>query len=177
MPNGIMLSVRDVNLRTRIPALINVVHGFPDTEHKIGTTTGTAPLEDSATITDHAQSNPDQLNLVGWVSDLESTGPGAAQDAWEAIRRINRLAMPTIVRTGIGVYQEMLITEAVARQRGRGLQFTMKLQEIQRVGVQRENIVASSGPAMERTEEVNRGYVRSQLAALTPNEIAARFDN
>ena len=163
MPNALLLPVRDENLRTSIPALINVVHGYPRTGHKIGTDTGTAPLEDGATITDHAQARPDELNLIGWVSDLESTGPGAALDAWEAIRTLKRLANPVQVITGLGEYREMIVKEAEAEQRGRGMEFTMKLEEIQRVGVQGTGIQATSGPAASRTEEVNRGYIRSLI--------------
>ena len=163
MPNAIILPYKDYVLRTRIPQLINVVHGFPGTEHKLGTNTGTAPLEQGATVTDHAEAKPEQLNLVGWVSDLEAAGPAAAITAWDAIRKLNQDSEPVKVITGAGTYDEMLITEAVAPQRGRGLRFTMRLEQIIRVGVMRETIVAGSGPAQHRLERVSRGFVISPM--------------
>ena len=52
---------------TRIEVLANRVDGFPDTTHKLETTTGGEPLEDGRHVTDHAVARADRLVLTGWV--------------------------------------------------------------------------------------------------------------
>ena len=126
-------------------------------------------METGAVVTDHAQAKPKEVNLVGWVSDLTTSGPAAGMEAMEAIKELVREATPVRVITGVGEYQEMLIKDMDATQRGHGLYFTMKLEEIQRVNIQAaENIVAASGPAMLRTPEQKRGYIRSVADADVP---------
>lgn len=162
MPNGLFsLSAGDFRRRTRIVGLTHVIHGYPSTEHKLGAQTGTAPLEDGARVTDHATPNTKELTLTGWVSDLV-VGPSAAGDAWTEIERLNDASEPVRVITALGTYPEMIIKECTAQQVGRGMRFQMKLEQIIRVGVQRANIVAASGPAAQRTSEVNRGFINSR---------------
>ena len=179
MPNAILLPRQIDSLRTKIPALINVVHGYPETEHKIGTNIGSAPLEEGAPVNDHASVKPTELTLSGWVSNLasspspteevfeEDAGGGTARGrnagliAWNAILFLHQEEEPVRVITGLQTYNEMMITECVARQRGiGGMTFQMKLKEVIRVGVLgARTIVATDGPAAGRTEEVVRGFI------------------
>ena len=143
----------------RIEPLVAVVDGFPEEGHRLRTDTGGEALEDGRDVTDHAVAVQDELTLYGWVSDLN--GGHRAGEAWQEIRRLAKELEPVVVVTEWGTYSEMLIVEADAPKRSRGLRFTMKLREIIRVGVV-DNELSSDrvgGPVANRTAEVNRGRV------------------
>ena len=144
---------------TQIAALAAVVDGYPEASHKLATTTGGEPLEDGRAVTDHVVARQEELELTGWVSDFN--GGDRPHDAWEALRRLHRDAEPVAVLTEWGSYPEMIIREAQARQVGRGMRFTLKLEQIIRVGVTDADLPSGqlSGPASGRSGQVNRGRV------------------
>ena len=144
---------------TRVPALMAVVDGFPDTTHKLKLDKSDEPLEDGTSITDHAVTLPEGLVLTGWVSDIN--GGSRPGQAWQEIRRLNRVKTPLTVVTECGIYRQMLIDEVDGAQAGRGGRFTMQLKEIKRVGNPQRSLPPGGvfGPAFDRTGSVDRGLV------------------
>lgn len=118
---------------TRIPALTTVVDGYPNTKHKLETTTGGEPIEDGRDVTDHAVAKEERLILTGMVSDFG--GGQRPADAWTAVRRLHRDVQTLRVITELGVYPEMIIKRCETNQTGRGLRFTLDLKQLLRVGV------------------------------------------
>ncbi len=144
---------------TVISVFADVVDGWPELTHKLETTTGGEPVEDGRKVTDHAVARQAKLVLTGWVSDFNG-GDRPAQ-AWEAIRRRHKGVKPVAVVTEWGFYPEMLIVRAEAPQTGRGMRFTLELEEVIRVGVIDTDLPGQngSGPAQGRSAEVERGRV------------------
>ena len=144
---------------TRIAPLSAVVDGFPEVTHKIETTTGGEALEDGTDVTDHAVARQDRLVLTGWVSDFN--GGERPAEAWATIRRLQKDEIVFAVLTEWGMYPEMIIRRAEAPQAARGMEFTLELEEVIRVGVEASALPASvlSGPAAGRSGEVDRGRV------------------
>ena len=156
MPNIALIPSQSVS----IGMLSGVVDGYPETQFELKTLTGKAPLESGALITDHASPQPDILELRGWVSDLTAGGATRAADAFKVLKRFNRNSEVLTVITPWWVYPEMLAVEVKPRQTGKGMQFSMKLEEVQRVGITDLSIVGRvSGPAAERLAEIVRGTV------------------
>ena len=155
MPNFAIIP----NSGVTISALASVVDGFPEETHKIETTTGGEPLEDGRAVTDHAVARQDRLVLQGWVSNFN--GGERPRAAWETIRRLHKAVEAVTVMTEWGVYDEMIIRRAEAPKRHRGMQFTLELEEIIRVGLTDNELPATqtSGPAQGRAGEVQRGRV------------------
>ena len=118
---------------TSIAELTAVVDGFPETAHKLETTTGGEPLEDGRNVTDHAIAREEQLTLTGWVSDFN--GGERPAEAWENIRRLHREVTTLEVVTEWGTYPEMIISRCNADPHGRGMRFRLELHQIIRVGV------------------------------------------
>ena len=118
---------------TSIPVLVGIVDGFPTTTHRLETTVGGEPLEDGRQVTDHAVAREERLTLTGLVSDFRGSQKPA--DAWKAVRELHQTLTPLRVVTEWGVYKEMLIFRCEAVTKGRGLQFTLELHEVIRVGV------------------------------------------
>ncbi|MCY4394979.1 MAG: hypothetical protein OXC10_07590 [Rhodospirillaceae bacterium] len=155
MPNFALIP----GAETVISALAEVVDGYPTATHKLETTTGGEPLEDGRRVTDHVVARQERLTLQGWVSDFN--GGERPREAWETIRRLHKAEVTLTVMTEWGVYDEMIIRRAEAPQETRGMQFTLELEEVLRVGVTDNDLPASrlSGPAQGRSGEVNRGRV------------------
>ena len=144
---------------TTIPMLTAFVDGFPEGTHKLETTTGGAPVEDGRKITDHAVALAAKLTLTGYVSGF--TGGNRPADAWGEIRRLHKAGKTLAVITEWGVYPEMLIVSAEAPQTGRGMRFTLQLEEVLRVEVEETTLPQHTvdGPATGRSGEVHRGRV------------------
>ena len=155
MPNIALIP----NSQAIISVFGSVVDGWPEVTHKIETTIGGEPLEDGREVTDHAVAKQDKIVMTGWVSDIN--GGNRPKQAWERIRQIQRLVQPIKVITEWGVYDEMLIDRAEAPQTNRGMNFTLELREIRRVGLTQSTIsnLVSSGPARGRSSNVQRGRV------------------
>jgi len=161
------------NRATRIAALEAVVDGFPDISHSLKISTGGAPLETGARITDHAVAMPPTLELNGVVSNmrvitatadagfsLHRPDPGA--DAWNALKRLVDDVEPVEVITPWAVYPEMLIRDATAKDTSGGMAFSLRLESILRVGARALPIsTAATGPAAERQSEVQRGKLHA----------------
>ena len=156
MPNVVLVP----NLSVQIPVLSGVVDGFPEVKHELTTATGNAPLESGAIITDHANPKPDILELEGFVSDLTAAGTGHVTDAFQVLRSMNKESTLLTVVTPWHTYTEMLAVEIKPWQTGKGMRFSMKLEEIQRVSVAGAlGFRRQGGPARERTATVHRGTV------------------
>jgi len=155
MPNVALFPDRT----SRVPALQAEIDHWSDTEHRYRVYTGQAPLEDGAVVTDHAERQEVRIVLTGYVSTLSESGsPRAAMDA---IRELSKELTPITVITEWGTYDEMLITDVAANYWGRGLRVRMELTQIIRVGITDTDITpgTSSGPAIDRPTEVQRGRV------------------
>ena len=119
-----------ISALTVIEPLMLLVDGFPNRRHNRTVNTSTVRVETGAVITDHAVALPEMLNLTGIVSDFD--GAQRVADAYQAIRGL--VDPPTLVRvvTEWHIYVEALITSFNATTAGRGMEFQMSLQEIQR---------------------------------------------
>lgn len=164
MPNAALIPRR----ATKIEPLVAVVDGYPETRHTLRVETGEAPLEDGTVVQDHAVARSERLTLTGWVSDLSSAdGTRRARDAWTAIRRLHREVETLEVITAFGSYPEMLITEASSEEVGGGMQFTLKLSEVIRVGRERHAVSGdATGPAVGRQSTSERGLVSASPETL-----------
>ena len=112
---------------------MNVIDGLPSADHELATSTGGAPLESGAYITDHAYVQPERLRLKGWIS-TDGT-PNKVYNAWQAIRNAQRELEPIAVVTPLNFYPEMLVVGARAPHDAPGLEVTIELEEIQRAQV------------------------------------------
>ena len=142
-----------------IPPLSGLVDGWPEEQHAVKVTVGGAPIEDGTRISDHAVVASEEVTLTGWVSDWNGGDrPGAA---WDAVRRMAGALEPIRVVTEWGVYPSMLVLEADAPKRYRGMRFRLKLGWLNIVGVTDSELPEGevSGPAADRTGEVSRGRV------------------
>ena len=155
MPNRAYLSFAD----TVIPVLDAVIDGYPSITHLIEVAKSDEPLEDGTSVTDHAVTLPEALRMTGWVTDMNGARRPAA--AWAAIRRLARANEPLTVTTELGVYSEMLIQKMEGRQAARGLQLTIELAQVIRVGNPSSALPPDqvNGPAAQRTGSVDRGRV------------------
>jgi len=144
---------------SHIPALEAEIEHWSDTEHRYSIYTGQAPLEDGAVVTDHAERQEIQVTLTGYISTI--SGEGGPRAAMEAVRQLSRDLIPITVITEWGTYSEMLITDVNAGYWGRGMQMRLQLTQIIRVGITDTDITPrrSSGPAVDRPTEVERGRV------------------
>ena len=168
---------------TYVPAISMTIDGFPETHYRLQTMVSKIPLEHGASVSDHAVPVPIELTLVGSAE----RGDTAAYRNLDALREA---AEPIAVFTRWAYHPEMVIVEVEPRERGpRGISFTMKLQEIKRVGVTPTSVNAPSAAegAEERTDAVTRGIVAPQpyvLSAIddyqtlprTPDAIAAAVE-
>ena len=179
MPNGIIISPQigtpvlpvpnfaggETNTRrTVISALVDFVDGYPERSHKLTTSIGSAPVETGARISDHAIPNAEEVILTGLVSDLKLDGISQTAAAWERIRELQRNSDVVELMTSWASYAEMIIVEVTANEAGGGMRFTMKLEEILRVGIT-QNVVEApliSGPAVLRTSNVDRGLIEGR---------------
>ena len=156
-------------LRTEVSALAMTVDGYPETHYRMQTMVSKIPLEQGATISDHAVPVPLELTLVGIVERGDTA-------AYWNLRALQEQAEPISVFTRWAYHPEMLIIELEPRQHGpRSMNFTMKLQEIKRVGVTPTSVNRdrTSAGAEERTDEVTRGIVSSPLAVLADRQVSA----
>ena len=144
---------------THIAPLRAVIDGYPEATHKLETSTGGEPLEDGRAVTDHAVARQARLTLVGWVSDF--SGKQAA-DAWNAIIRLHRDALPVEIVTEWGTYREMILRRVEAPQVDRGMAATMEFEEIIRVGIIDGDLVpaqVADGPGEGRSGLSERGRI------------------
>ena len=158
MPNTPLL----FNAATLDPPII--VDGFIDDPgtHILETSTGGEPLEDGAQVTDHAISLQEKVTLTGFISDFD--GAERPGEGWERLRSLHKAVTPITVTTAWGTYPEMLIRRAEGRPIGRGIEFTLELEQVIRVGVTDNELPSENldGPAEERSGEVERGRVPIQ---------------
>ena len=149
---------------SRVPMLSTVVDGFSDVGHGIDSTSGGAPLEHGARVTDHIIANQPTLTMTGSVSGHPEAPGSTPIAAWAVIRRLHESVTPFEVITPFGRYSEMYISRLRNRQVGRGFFFTMELAGILRVGAAvATDDSAVSGPAQGRTGTVERGRVATAL--------------
>lgn len=146
------------NSATEIAVLDAFVDGYPEATHRLEIVTGGEPLEDGRNVTDHAVARQEKLVLLGWVSDI-NFGADRPAAAWARLRELHNAETIFAVVTEWGEYPEMIITRAEAAQRTRGMQFTLELEQIIRVGITDNDLPAEqlSGPAEGRSGEVTRG--------------------
>ena len=145
-----------------------LVTGYSDVKHELMSQIGTEQVEDGSQITDHVVAMPTKLSLVGHVSDI-SMGPDAAGDAWEEIRKLHREKAIMKVITEWGIYDEMVIKSADTMQNTRGMEFSLTLQHIVRVGVGRSTLVPVAAPATGRGANVDTGTKNlTETVAVTP---------
>ena len=136
MPNNVALLPLT---RTRVPALLALVDGYPDRTHELETALGGSPLETGAWITDHAIARPEKLTLSGYTSNLSDSLGAKPTLAWAAIRKLQQDVTPVTVITAWQVYPELLISKVSATPSGLGQSFTMELEEVLRVSVANES--------------------------------------
>ena len=156
MPNAALIAGK----QTVIEGLESAYDAFSDTSHRLKTRTGTAPLESGSVITDHAVAAPIEVTLTGVVSDLHLNGDARPQEAWSALLKAWKEVNTFRVITPWIVYPEMLVMDVNARESGFGIDFEIKLQEIQLVG--REEAVPSFealAPAADRQPEETLGTI------------------
>ena len=167
MPNMALIP----SARTRIPVLLDVVHGYPTDSHRLETVTGGEPLEDGRMVTDHAVARQERLVLTGVVSDFD--GQQRPIDAWAELRRIHKEIEVVEVFTEWGHYPEMLIRRCKADHLNRGMEFELELEQIIRVdyaadpppvgggggGITDLTPDLVAGPAIDRGGGTDRGLV------------------
>ena len=166
MPNMALIP----SAATRIPVLLDVVHGYPTDSHRLETVTGGEPLEDGRMVTDHAVARQERLVLSGIVSDFD--GAQRPIDAWAELRRIHAEIEVVEVFTEWAHYPEMLIRRCKADHLNRGMAFELELEQIIRVDFAADptptgvggditeltpDLVA--GPATDRGGGIDRGWV------------------
>lgn len=168
--------------RTSIPLLEGRVDGYPVEEHQLSLGTTENPVESGSVLTDNAVKRRERLRLEGWVSDIlpapgNELSPNRQPDVWSEIVQIFENKTLLTVYTGLRVYNNMVISRAVApvnRNTGRALRFTIDLAEMlfSDTDISRfpPDEVAEDGPAADRTSEVDRG----DLA--TPGTVVTRYD-
>lgn len=174
MPSPFNISVFPA-LATNAPALAAVIDGYTNISHRLGSRVGSEPLEDGASISDHAVAAPKELSLEGEVSGLNVLGISAkAGAAWALLSQFNKESKLINILTPWGFYENMIIRSLNAKQVGSGMRFSMELREVKRVGLggllTAERV---TGPAEERTGEVKRGRV---VAGETTRESAHDFN-
>ena len=159
MPNIALFPARAAN----IPVLTAFVDGYPSETHRVGIRAGDEPLEDGTPVTDHAVGKQEEVELVGSVAKLSSSDASRPALAWAQIRKLAKEAIPVRVVTPWGNYPEMVIHDATANSIGGGMEFTIRLREIIRVGLTAAAVSpdTAGGPATDRTSEVPRGRVPS----------------
>ena len=151
-----------------------MVDGWPEEQHQLKVNIAGAPVESGVETTDHSVLSSEQVTLTGWVSGW--TGGRHPADAWGEVRRLAREREPIRLVTEWGVYDEMLIWEAEAPKTNRGMRFTLKLIWINRVGVTDAELPPEqvTGPAANRTGEVERGRVALPPLPTTPSAADVR---
>ena len=175
-------------ITTTIPVLLGIVDGYPATSHELRVHKSDSPLETGASLTDHAVKAPDKLDLDGWVSDISLvvagfniTPPLGTQAkpalAWQAIRRLMEEREPVSVITAWHFYQNMLLTQASAREdrsSGGALRFSLKLEEVLFVGVETAELTPEKvkDDAADRTSMVDRGEVMTTTSPVFDELIA-----
>ena len=152
-----------------------IVDGFLNDpgKHRLSINTGGEPLEDGRDVTDHAVARQEEIFLTGFVSDYE--GEDRPGEAWETLRRLHKELEPVDVQTAWGHYPEMLIRRAEGIPVGRGLEFTLELEQVIRVGIVAsalppENV--EGGAADGRSGEVQRGRVPLDYRELRPEDVS-----
>ena len=163
--------------RTLIPVLAGRVDGYPREEHQLSSDVTRYPVESGATLNDNVVKQPDRLRLEGWVSDIlpapgNVASPDRAADVWGEIYELIRNRTLVMVITGLRVYRDMVFKRIVApvdKLTGRSLRFTVDLEQIQfsDTAISRfpPAVVDASGPAADRTSEVDGGHVASPPVA------------
>lgn len=157
MPNVVLMPEKS----TRVPALDDYISGWMSTSYKLRSHIGSEPLEDGSSVHDHAVASSTGLVLRGFVSDLSQLGPSAPAAAWQKLEEYHRDSTALQVITPWASYAEMIIQRCEARERGFSMDFALELMKIIRVSVEQGAVSSetSSGPAIGRSSEVQRGRV------------------
>ena len=145
----------------RVPALSAVIDGWPHLKRRLETSTGGAPLEDGAEVTDHAVAREEILTLTGFVSNFRDNSGRRADEAYSTLRRLHRAVTPLIIICPWATYDQMLIHRVDDENLGLGSRFTIQFKEVLRVGLRPNEITndKASGPAKRRSSQVERGRV------------------
>lgn len=152
---------------TQIATLEGFVDIYFDEKHEVTVSKTRQPLESGATLTDHAVRIPNRLTLQGMTSDLIGSGRERAADTWARIQAMADARTQFDVVTPIGIYQNMLLTNAETTRNsgtGGGLIFKIELEEVLIVSLTTAGLTAENldGEAQDRTGEVARGSVRAK---------------
>ena len=152
--------------------LVAVTTGFPEESHKLKTSVTKIPVETGFNVSDHAFSEPVQLELEGWVSDVD--GGANAQLAWQILQTLNVESNLLTVVTDWSAYDNMIITEVDAQRQSNGMTYTVKLQQVIVVGVSISQVFEPEprGPAVARDPLRNHGLLGSAIFDFIPPDPA-----
>ena len=141
---------------------IDITTGLTITKH---------PVQSGANIADHAYENPNQLSFdIGMSDVMESYVQGQFSDnnsrsisAYDTLQKIKSSRLPIEVKTRLGTYTNMMITNIHASDSAEtyyGLRATVDLEEIIVVGV--KTVKISERPA--KTDSTENGDQNVQKA-------------
>lgn len=154
-------------------AIDSFVTGWREPNHTLKSHVAQEPLESGVLVSDHVVALPTELELKGMVSDVKDGGDAPGR-AWAKVRELHFERAILDVVTEWGYYKDMVIKNAETRQTGRGMQFTLTLQQILQVGVFVGQIV---NPAALRVEELTQAIVLdpSTDGTIAPDTITGTF--
>ncbi|MCY3784567.1 MAG: hypothetical protein OXG79_12405 [Chloroflexi bacterium] len=175
---------------TSIEPLVGYADGFLDEEHERQVSVTRFPIESGAALVDHAVREPDALKITGWTSDLfpsDLSNIGATDrpaQAWAEIGRLMQERELLEVVTILGVYKDMIITRAIApvsSRTGRGLLFTIELQEVLTAPLRRVEFEVptptATGPAADRVPPTpTPDFVDDDLALQGPSTYSLEWE-
>ena len=111
-----------------IVGLDQVVDGYTGVQHRLRTRIGNEPIQEGTSISDHAESEPDVVALIGWVSNFN--GINRPVEAFGHLRRIMKALTIVTVITEWHTYRSAIIIRADASTRGRGMRLELEIQEV-----------------------------------------------
>ena len=111
-----------------IVGLDQVVDGYTGVQHRLRTRIGNEPIQEGTPISDHAESEPDVVALIGWVSNFD--GINRPVEAFGNLRRIMKAHTIVTVITEWQTYRTAIITRVDASTRGRGMRLELEIQEV-----------------------------------------------
>lgn len=152
--------------------------------HTGATTPTDHPVEDGAVVSDHAIDQPDELELIGMVTNtpilalasqrarsvLGGPASARAQDAYDEIRRLRKTKTIVEAETTLRLYQSMLIVgDSVTRDKDTGniLAITVRLREFRTATVE-----ASEAPQPASSVDAPEPDLGRQQTAPASPEVA-----
>lgn len=145
-----------------------------DVSHNHSSNVTEFPIQSGSTITDHIQILPERLQITGLVGNVMRRNFKAPdiQQAWDVIRRYRHTGELITLTTDVQLYTDMIIKSLSTRREikdGPSLRFTMELQKIRLVGVERVEF-----PDVDRPYLVDPGQDRGDDA--DQGDIGSRFE-